>query len=220
MCTGLDLGTGPNGLEGLAAHGGIVHAHGALKGLAASLFKIANDVRWLASGPRCGLGEIGIPENEPGSPMMPGKVNPTQCEALAMVCIQVFGHDVSIGFAGACGNFELNVCKPLLAFNMLSSIGLLSDALTSFDVHCARGIEPRRARIAELLSRSLMLATSLAPHIGYDQAALLPKAARASGPAFPGAALAPGLVRPTDLDRPVAFSHQFMVPPLYHTDAR
>lgn len=211
LYTGLDFVTAPNRFEALAAHDGIVHAHGALKGLAASLFKIANDVRWLASGPRCGLGEIGIPENEPGSSMMPGKVNPTQCEALAMVCIQVFGHDVSIGFAGACGNFELNVCKPLLAFNMLSSIGLLSDALTSFDVHCARGIEPRRARIAELLSRSLMLVTSLAPHIGYDQAALIAKAAHASGSTLREAALASGLVSAADFDRWVDAAAQCQV---------
>ena len=211
LYTGLDFVTAPNRFEALAAHDGIVHAHGALKGLAASLFKIANDVRWLASGPRCGLGEIGIPENEPGSSMMPGKVNPTQCEALAMVCIQVFGHDVSIGFAGACGNFELNVCKPLLAFNMLSSIGLLSDALTSFDVHCARGIEPRRARIAELLSRSLMLVTSLAPHIGYDQAALIAKAAHASGSTLREAALASGLVSAADFDHWVDAAAQCQV---------
>jgi fumarate hydratase class II len=201
VATGLAFVVAPNRFEALAAHDGIVHAHGALKGLAASLYKIANDVRWLASGPRCGLGEISIPENEPGSSMMPGKVNPTQCEALAMVCIQVFGHDASIGFAGASGNFELNVCKPLMAFDMLSSIGLLRDALASFDVYCARGIEPRRARIAELVSRSLMLVTSLAPHIGYDQSAVIAKAAHAKGLTLREAALASGLVSEADFDR-------------------
>jgi len=199
--TGLSFIAAPNRFEALAAHDGIVHAHGALKGLAASLFKIANDVRWLASGPRCGLGEISIPENEPGSSMMPGKVNPTQCEALAMVCIQVFGHDASIAFAGASGNFELNVCKPLLAFDMLNSIGLLRDAVISFDTHCARGIEPHRARIAELVSRSLMLVAALAPHIGYDEAAVIAKTAHAKGLTLREAALASGLVSAADFDR-------------------
>ena len=209
--TGVKFVEAKNHFEAQSTRDCVVEASGLLRTVAVSLTKVANDVRWLASGPRCGLGEIGIPENEPGSSMMPGKVNPTQCEALAMVCIQVFGHEGAIGFAGACGNFELNVCKPLLAFNMLSSIGLLTDALTSFDVHCARGIEPRRARIAELLSRSLMLVTSLAPHIGYDQAALIAKAAHASSSTLREAALASGLVSAADFDRWVDAAAQCQV---------
>ena len=155
--TGHAFVTAPNKFEALAGCDALVHAHGALKTLAASLMKIANDVRWLASGPRSGLGEIRIPENEPGSSIMPGKVNPTQSEALTMLCAQVFGNDVAINFGGASGNFELNVFRPLIAHNMLQSIRLLADGMLSFDEHCAVGIEPERARIAELLERSLML---------------------------------------------------------------
>ena len=166
--TGHAFVTAPNKFEALAGCDALVHAHGALKTLAASLMKIANDVRWLASGPRSGLGEIRIPENEPGSSIMPGKVNPTQSEALTMLCAQVFGNDVAINFGGASGNFELNVFRPLIAHNMLQSIRLLADGMLSFDEHCAVGIEPERARIAELLERSLMLVTALNPHIGYD----------------------------------------------------
>ena len=150
-------------------------AHGALKTLAASLTKIANDVRWLASGPRSGLGEIRIPENEPGSSIMPGKVNPTQCEAMTMLCAQVLGNDVAINVGGASGNFELNVFKPVLIHNFLQSCRLLADGMQSFDEHCARGIEPDRARIEELVQRSLMLVTALNPHIGYDKAAKIAK---------------------------------------------
>ena len=169
--TGLPFVTAPNKFEALAAHDALVFAHGALKTLAASLMKIANDVRWLASGPRSGLGEIRIPENEPGSSIMPGKVNPTQCEALTMLCAQVLGNDVAINIGGASGNFELNVFKPLLIHNFLQSARLLADGARSFDEHCARGIEPNRERIAELVQRSLMLVTALNPHIGYDKAA-------------------------------------------------
>ena len=169
--------TAPNKFEALAAHDAIVFAHGALKTLAASLIKIANDVRWLASGPRSGLGEIRIPENEPGSSIMPGKVNPTQCEALTMLSAQVLGNDVAVNIGGASGNFELNVFKPLIIHNFLQSARLLADGARSFDEHCARGIEPDRARIAELVQRSLMLVTALNPHIGYDKAAKIAKAA-------------------------------------------
>src|SRR6185312_6436209 len=139
----------PNKFEALASHDALVFAHGALKTLAASLNKIANDVRWLSSGPRCGIGEIRIPENEPGSSIMPGKVNPTQSEAMTMLCAQVFGNDVAVNIGGASGNFELNVFKPLIAHNFLQSVRLLSDGMASFDAHCARGIEPNRERIAE-----------------------------------------------------------------------
>ncbi len=190
--TGLPFVSAPNKFEALAAHDAIVHAHGALKTLAASLMKIANDVRWLASGPRSGLGEITIPENEPGSSIMPGKVNPTQCEALTMACCQVFGNDVAINLAGASGNFELNVYKPVLIHAFLQSTRLVGDGAKSFDVHCARGIEPDRERIAELVQRSLMLVTALNPHIGYDKAAQIAKAAHRNGTTLREAAVASG----------------------------
>ncbi|MDA8107082.1 MAG: class II fumarate hydratase, partial [Betaproteobacteria bacterium] len=167
--TGLPFVTAPNRFAALAGHEALVFAHGALKTLAAALAKIANDVRWLASGPRSGLGEIAIPENEPGSSIMPGKVNPTQAEALTMLCAQVLGNDVAVGIGGASGNFELNVHKPLVIHNFLQSVRLLADGCLSFEEHCARGIEPNTARIRELLERSLMLVTALAPHIGYDR---------------------------------------------------
>jgi len=189
---GLPFVSAPNKFEALAAHDAIVHAHGALKTLAASFTKIANDVRWLASGPRSGLGEITIPENEPGSSIMPGKVNPTQCEALTMLSAQVLGNDVAINVAGASGNFELNVFKPVLIHNFLQSARLLGDGAKSFDEHCARGIEPDRARIAELVERSLMLVTALNPHIGYDKAAKIAKEAHKSGRTLREAALASG----------------------------
>ena len=192
--------TAPNKFEALAAHDAMVHAHGALKTVAAALMKIANDVRWLASGPRSGLGEIRIPENEPGSSIMPGKVNPTQCEALVMACCQVMGNDVVINIAGASGNFELNVCKPVIVHNVLQSIRLLADGARSFDAHCARGIEPDRGRIAELLERSLMLVTSLNPHIGYDKAAQIAKAAHHSGCTLREAAVASGHVTAEQFD--------------------
>jgi fumarate hydratase class II len=189
---GLPFVSAPNKFEALAAHDAIVHAHGALKTLAASFTKIANDVRWLASGPRSGLGEITIPENEPGSSIMPGKVNPTQCEALTMLSAQVLGNDVAINVAGASGNFELNVFKPVLIHNFLQSARLLGDGARSFDEHCARGIEPNRERIAELVERSLMLVTALNPHIGYDKAAKIAKEAHKSGRTLREAALASG----------------------------
>lgn len=175
--TGIKFITAPNKFEALAANDALVHAHGALKGLASSVFKIANDIRWLASGPRSGLGEISIPENEPGSSIMPGKVNPTQCEAMTMLCVQVFGNDATIGFAGASGNFELNVFKPVIIHNFLQSVRLLSDGCSSFEQFCVRGIEPRYKKIEEHLQESLMLVTALNPHIGYDKAALIAKKA-------------------------------------------
>jgi fumarate hydratase class II len=190
--TGLPFVSAPNKFEALAAHDAIVHAHGALKATAAALTKIANDVRWLASGPRCGIGEITIPENEPGSSIMPGKVNPTQAEAMTMLCAQVMGNDVAIGIGGASGNFELNVYKPLIANAFLQSVRLLADRAASFERHCARGIEPDRARIAELLQRSLMLVTALNPHIGYDKAAAIAKHAHREGLTLRAAAVASG----------------------------
>lgn len=199
--TGLPLCAASNKFEALASCDALVQAHGALKGLAASLMKIANDVRWLASGPRSGLGELSIPENEPGSSIMPGKVNPTQCEALTMVCCQVMGNDVAIGIGGASGNFELNVFRPMVAHNFLQSVRLLSDAMNSFRVHCASGLEPNRARMTELLERSLMLVTALNPHIGYDRSAAIAKKAHRDGLTLREAALALGFVTGEEFDR-------------------
>jgi fumarate hydratase class II len=162
--------------------------------------KIANDVRWMASGPRSGLGEITIPENEPGSSIMPGKVNPTQCEALTMLCCQVFGNDVALTVGGAQGNFELNVFKPMIAHNFLQSARLLADGMRSFDEHCARGIEPNRKRIGELMEQSLMLVTALAPHIGYDRAAQIAKTAQHNGLTLRQAALQSGFVDEKQFD--------------------
>jgi len=193
--------TAPNKFESLAAHDAIVFGHGALKTLAASLMKIANDVRWLASGPRCGIGEISIPENEPGSSIMPGKVNPTQSEAMTMLCAQVFGNDVAINFGGASGNFELNVYKPLLAYNFLQSTRLIADGCESFRKNCAVGIEPNRKRIQEHLENSLMLVTALNPHIGYDNAAKIAKKAHKEGLTLRQAAEALGLVSSEDFSR-------------------
>ena len=190
--TGLPFVTAPNKFEALASVDALVHAHGALKTLAASLMKIANDVRWLASGPRSGLGEISIPENEPGSSIMPGKVNPTQCEALTMLCCQVMGNDVAINMGGASGNFELNVFRPMVIHNFLQSVRLLADGMASFHAHCAVGIEPNRERIAELLQRSLMLVTALNTHIGYDKAAQIAKKAHHEGLSLRDAAVASG----------------------------
>jgi fumarate hydratase, class II len=201
--TGLPFVSAPNKFEALAAHDALVFLHGALKTLAASLMKIANDVRWLASGPRAGLGEITIPENEPGSSIMPGKVNPTQSEALTMVCAQVLGNDVAVNVGGAMGNFELNVFKPLIAYNVLQSIRLLADAADSFEQHCARGIEPNRARITELVDRSLMLVTALAPRIGYDKAAAIAKKAHRENTTLKEAALALGYVTAEEFDEDV-----------------
>ncbi len=198
--TALPFITAPNKFEALASCDALVHAHGALKGLAASLMKIANDIRWLASGPRSGIGELSLPENEPGSSIMPGKVNPTQCEAMTMLCAQVFGNDVAINFGGASGNFELNVFRPLIAHNFLQSVRLLADGMRSFNDHCAIGIEPRRERIAELVGASLMLVTALNPHIGYDKAALIAKKAHKEGSSLRAAAIASGYVTGEQFD--------------------
>jgi fumarate hydratase class II len=190
-----------NKFAALAAHDAMVAAHGALKTLAVVMMKIANDIRWLASGPRSGLGELRIPENEPGSSIMPGKVNPTQCEAMTMLCCQVFGNDAAITFGGASGNFELNVFKPLIAHAFLQSVRLLADGIDSFDRHCAQGIEADEERIADLMRRSLMLVTALAPHIGYDNAARIAKQAHHDGSTLEEAALALGLVSSEDFTR-------------------
>ncbi|MEO8740756.1 MAG: class II fumarate hydratase [Casimicrobiaceae bacterium] len=198
--TGLPFVSAPNKFEAMAAADAQVNLHGALKSLAAALFKIANDVRWLASGPRSGLGEISIPENEPGSSIMPGKVNPTQCEALTMLSAQVFGNDVAVNIGGASGNFELNVYRPLIIYNVLQSIRMLSEGMSSFEQHCARGIEPNRARIEELLERSLMLVTALNPHIGYDKSAAIAKKAHHEGTTLKEAALALGYVTADEFD--------------------
>ena len=192
--TGLPFVSAPNKFEALASHDALVHAHGALKTIAASLTKIANDIRWLASGPRCGLSEIALPENEPGSSIMPGKVNPTQTEALTMACAQIMGNDVAINIGGASGNFELNVYKPLIAHNFLQSTRLIADAATSFTTHCVVGIRANRERIDELLQRSLMLVTALNPHIGYDKAAQIAKKAHGEGTTLREAGLALGYV--------------------------
>ncbi len=205
--TGLPLVTAPNKFEALASCDALVHAHGALKTLAASLMKLANDVRWLASGPRSGLGELSIPENEPGSSIMPGKVNPTQCEAVTMLCCQVFGNDVAINLGGASGNFELNVFRPMIAHNFLQSLRLLADGMASFNTHCAIGIEPNRARIAELVGRSLMLVAALNPHIGYDKAAFIAKRAHADGSSLRTAAIASGYVTADQFDEWVKPEH-------------
>lgn len=192
--------TAPNKFEALATCDALVHAHGALKGLAASLMKIANDVRWLASGPRCGIGEIAIPENEPGSSIMPGKVNPTQCEAMTMLCCQVMGNDVAINMGGASGNFELNVYRPMIIHNFLQSIRLLADGMESFNEHCALGIEPNRERINQLLNESLMLVTALNTHIGYDKAAEIAKKAHKEGLTLKASALSLGYLTETEFD--------------------
>ncbi|HHY51203.1 MAG TPA: class II fumarate hydratase, partial [Alphaproteobacteria bacterium] len=179
--TGRPFVTAPNKFAVMAAHDAFVGTHGALKQLAAALMKIANDVRWLASGPRSGLGEITIPENEPGSSIMPGKVNPTQSEALTMVAVQVMGNDAAVGFAASQGNFELNVFKPVIAYNFLQSVRLLADAAKSFNDHCAIGIQPDRKRIKQLVDQSLMLVTALNRKIGYDNAARIAKNAHKKG---------------------------------------
>jgi fumarate hydratase class II len=201
QATGLTFEPAPNKFAALAGHEPLVFAHGALKTLATALTKIANDVRWLASGPRSGLGELSIPENEPGSSIMPGKVNPTQAEALTMLCAQVLGNDVAVGVGGASGQFELNVYKPMLAHNFLQSVRLLADGCASFEEHCARGIRANEARIGELLERSLMLVTALAPHIGYDRAAEIAKKAHQDGSTLKAAALALGYVSAQDFER-------------------
>jgi len=187
--TGLPFYAAPNKFSALSSHNEFVFASGALKSLACSLMKIANDIRWLASGPRCGLGELTIPENEPGSSIMPGKVNPTQCESITMISVQVMGNDAAIGFAGSQGNFELNVFKPLIIFNFLNSVRLLADGCESFNEHCAVGIEANEERIAEYVKNSLMLVTALNPHIGYDKAAQIAKKAHQEGTGLKEAAL-------------------------------
>jgi fumarate hydratase class II len=197
---GLPFVSAPNKFEMLAAHDAMVFAHGALKSAAAALTKIANDLRLLASGPRSGLAEIRVPANEPGSSIMPGKVNPTQCEALTMLCCQVMGNDVAINLGGASGHLELNVYKPLLAHNFLQSVRLLADGAASFTRHCVIGIEPNRERIAALVEESLMLVTALAPHIGYDRAAEIAKTAYRDGTSLKAAALALGYVTEAQFD--------------------
>ncbi|HEX9183460.1 MAG TPA: class II fumarate hydratase, partial [Burkholderiales bacterium] len=201
QATGMSFESAPNKFAALAGHEPLVFAHGALKTLAVALHKIANDVRWLASGPRSGLGELRLPENEPGSSIMPGKVNPTQAEALTMLAAQVMGNDVTVGIAGASGQFELNVYKPVLIHNFLQSVRLLADGCASFEEHCARGIEPDEVRIRELVERSLMLVTALAPRIGYDRAAEIAKKAHREGSTLKAAALALGYVSAADYDR-------------------
>jgi fumarate hydratase, class II len=199
--TGLPFAPAPNKFAALGGHEALLFAHGALKTLAAALSKIANDVRLLASGPRSGFGELRIPENEPGSSIMPGKVNPTQAEALTMLCAQVFGNDVALNIGGASGHLELNVYKPMIIHAFLQSVRLLADGCRSFEEHCARGIEPEPERIRELLERSLMLVTALAPHIGYDRAAEIAKKAHKEGSTLREAALALGYVKADDFDR-------------------
>ncbi|MDO8812769.1 MAG: class II fumarate hydratase [Gallionella sp.] len=199
--TGLPFKSAANKFAALAALDALVAAHGALKTLAVALMKIANDVRWLASGPRSGLGEISIPENELGSSIMPGKVNPTQCEALTMLCCQVFGNDVAVTIGGASGNFELNVFKPLIAHNFAQSVRLLADGMASFEEYCVRGIEANRERIREQMEHSLMLVTALTPRIGYDRAAEIAKLAHHDGGTLKQAALALGYVTEAEFDR-------------------
>src|SRR6516225_2846744 len=202
----------PNKFEALAGHDALVFAHGALKTLACSMNKIANDVRWLASGPRAGLAEIRIPENEPGSSIMPGKINPTQCEALTMVAVQVFGNDHAVAFAGSQGNFQLNVYKPVILHNVLESIRLLAESVRSFNDRCAAGIEPNDKQIREHLDNSLMLVTALTPHIGYEKAAQISLKAYREGLTLRDAALKLGFVtseqfdkwvRPEEMTRPL-----------------
>lgn len=201
--TGLDFVTAPNKFEALAAHDAIVEASGVMKTLAASLMKIANDVRWLGSGPRCGIGEINLPANEPGSSIMPGKVNPTQSEAMTMVCVQVMGNDVAVNFGGASGNFELNVFKPVMIYNLLQSIRLLGDACDSFADHCVVGIEANEVNIDKNLRNSLMLVTALNPHIGYDNAAKVAKKAFNDNSTLKEAAVALGLLTEKEFDEKV-----------------
>lgn len=198
--TGQQFVSADNKFEALAAHDAIVQASGSLKTLAVALMKVANDIRWLSSGPRSGLGELRLPENEPGSSIMPGKVNPTQCEALTMICARVFGNDATIAVAGASGNFELNVFKPVLIDALLQSIRLLADGMDSFVKHCVSGIKPNVKRIEDLVQRSLMLVTALNPHIGYDKAAAIAKAAHHEGITLREAAIQSGYLTPEQYD--------------------
>ncbi|NJL71865.1 MAG: class II fumarate hydratase [Candidatus Competibacteraceae bacterium] len=199
--TGLPFKAAPNKFEALATHDALVMAHGALKTIAASFMKIANDIRWLGSGPRCGIGELALPENEPGSSIMPGKVNPTQSEALTMVAAQIMGNDVAVNIGGMSGNFELNVFKPVIIYNVLQSIRLLSDGARSFTDHCVVGIQANTGRIDELLHRSLMLVTALNRHIGYDNAAKVAKTAHANGTTLKEEAIRLGFLNAADFDR-------------------
>jgi fumarate hydratase class II len=201
--TGLAFVTAPNKFEALAAHDAMLFSHGAINTAAAALFKIANDIRLLGSGPRSGLGELSLPENEPGSSIMPGKVNPTQCEALTMVCVQVFGNQASITFAGSQGHFELNVYNPVMAYNFLQSTHLLGDAAVSFTDNCVVGIEAREDNIAAALERSLMLVTALAPRIGYDNAAKIAKTAHKNGTTLREEAVGGGYVSAEEFDKVV-----------------
>ncbi len=208
--TGLPFVSHPNKFAALSAHDELVFASGALKTLAGSLMKIANDVRWLASGPRCGLGELILPENEPGSSIMPGKVNPTQCEAVTMVAVQVHGNDAAIAFAGSQGNFELNVFKPVIIYNFLHSVRLLADVCRSFTEHCVRDLQINRARIAAYVENSLMLVTALSPRIGYDKAAQLAHTAHVQGISLREANRKMGLLSDEEFDRllrPEAMTH-------------
>lgn len=198
--TGKEFRSAVNKFHALTSHDEIVYAHGALKGLAADMMKIANDVRWLASGPRCGIGELEIPANEPGSSIMPGKVNPTQSEAVTMVAVQVMGNDAAIGFAASQGNFELNVFKPVIAYNFIQSAQLLADSMLSFNDRCAVGLEPNREKIAKNLQDSLMLVTALNPHIGYENAAKIAKKAFAENSTLKEAAVASGLLTEEQFD--------------------
>jgi fumarate hydratase class II len=198
--TGLPFVSAPNKFEALAAHDALVEAHGALNTLAVSLMKIANDIRLLGSGPRCGLSELLLPENEPGSSIMPGKVNPTQCEAMTMVCCQVVGNHMAITMGGSQGHFELNVFKPMIAYNLLQSIRLIADASISLTDNCIKGIEPNTDRIAELMSRSLMLVTALAPKIGYDKATEIAKAAHKNGTTLREEALRLGYISEAEFE--------------------
>lgn len=199
--TGSKFVSSPNKFHALTSHDAINFTHGALKGLAANLMKIANDIRWLASGPRCGLAEITIPENEPGSSIMPGKVNPTQCESLTMVAVQVMGNDAAIGFAASQGNFELNVYKPVIIYNFLQSLDLLADGMRSFNEHCAKGIEANEERITHNLNNSLMLVTALNPHIGYDKAAKVAKNAHKKGISLKESCIELGFLNAEDFDK-------------------
>jgi fumarate hydratase, class II len=201
--TGIPFTSAPNKFAALAAHDGLVFAHGGLTTLAASLMKIANDIRWLGSGPRSGLGELSLPENEPGSSIMPGKVNPTQSEAMTMVCCQVIGNDTAIAVAGSQGNFELNVFKPVIVRNFLHSTAILSDACRTFREFCVEGIRPNRERIAELVQQSLMLVTALSPRIGYDKAAEIAKKAHHEGTTLKEAALDLGYLTEQEYDEAV-----------------
>ncbi len=198
--TGKNFVTAENKFHSLTSKDGLVFTHGAIKSLAANLMKIANDVRWLASGPRCGVGEINIPENEPGSSIMPGKVNPTQCEALTMVCVQVMGNDTTVGIAASQGNFQLNVFMPVMIYNFLESATLLSDAINSFNKNCAIGITPNTEKIKENMENSLMLVTALNPHIGYENAAKIAKLAHKENTTLKKAAIKTGLVEEADFD--------------------